>query len=149
MSVIGIYNCKNASDLVYYGLHSLQHRGQEGAGMVVVDENGKLNRYKGLGLVNEVFTADNLKNLPGNIAIGHVKYANKEVKGLDNVQPFYFKHNTGNFALANNGQLVNVNELKRYLEYHGSIFQSDSDSEILAHLIKKDTTNQNRLEVII
>ena len=149
MSVIGIYNCKNASDLVYYGLHSLQHRGQEGAGMVVVDENGKLNRYKGLGLVNEVFTAENLKNLPGDIAIGHVKYANKEIKGLDNVQPFYFKHNTGNFALANNGQLVNVNELKRYLEYHGSIFQSDSDSEILAHLIKKDTTNQNRLEVII
>ena len=76
MSVIGIYNCNNASDLVYYGLHSIQHRGQEGAGMVVVDDNGKLNRFKGLGLVNEVFTVENLKNLPGKMAIGHVKYAN-------------------------------------------------------------------------
>ena len=144
--VFGIYNSNNASNLVYYGLHALQHRGQEGCGIVV--SNGKeLKRIKGEGLVTEVFNNDNLKTLEGTIAIGHVRYSTAGGSCIENVQPFFFRHHTGDFALAHNGNLVNSKEIKYLLENRGSIFQSTSDSEILAHLIKKDG-NTTRLEAI-
>ena len=136
--VFGVYGVENAAEVSYFGLHSLQHRGQEGCGIVVSNE-GKLKRHKGIGLVSEVFNDSNLKNLTGNMAIGHVRYSTAGGGGIENVQPFLFNHHTGNFALAHNGNLVNSNELKRYLEGKGSIFQSTSDSEVLAHLIRKDT----------
>lgn len=147
--VFGVYGVSDAKDLTYYGLHSLQHRGQEGTGIVTVDDDGKMHRVKGLGLVTEVFNNENLKTLPGKMAIGHVRYATAGGGGIENVQPFLFRHNTGDFALAHNGNIVNSNELRNYLENQGSIFQSTSDSEILAHLIKKDWSNQLRINVII
>ncbi len=145
--VFGVYANHNASDLVYYGLHSLQHRGQEACGIVSNDgENFYIQ--KGLGLVTEVFNEQNVAKLKGLNAIGHVRYSTAGGGGLENVQPMYFRHHTGNFALAHNGNIVNSNELKKYLEDSGSIFQSTSDSEILAHLIKKEKRDSNRVLAI-
>ena len=136
--VFGVWGVPNAADLTYYGLHSLQHRGPEGCGIVSVNDEGQLRRVKGQGLVTEVFNNDNLSTLKGRMAIGHVRYSTTGGGGIENVQPFLFRHNSGDFALAHNGNLVNSVQLRKYLEDRGSLFQSTSDSEILAHLIKKD-----------
>ena len=135
--VFGVFNLANASELTYYGLHALQHRGQEGAGIVVSDGE-KLNSVKNEGSVRFVFPESVLKKLQGNMAIGHVRYSTTGGGGILNVQPFLFRHGEGDFALCHNGNIVNSKELRRNLEMKGSIFQSSSDSEILAHLIKKD-----------
>ena len=146
--VFGVWGVPNAAEVTYYGLHSLQHRGQEGSGIVAVDENSQLHRIKGLGLVTEVFNNDNLATLKGNIAIGHVRYSTTGGGGIENVQPFLFRHNTGDFALAHNGNLVNSAPLRKYLEDRGSLFQSTSDSEVLAHLIKKDPLDRKSPRII-
>lgn len=142
--VLGVYGVPHASSLTYYGLHALQHRGQEGCGIVSVNEEGVFKRIKGEGLVTEVFKENSLSTLDGNMAIGHVRYSTAGGGGIENVQPFMFRHNTGDFALAHNGNLVNSEQLRRYLENKGSLFQSTSDSEILAHLIKKETKYHER-----
>lgn len=142
--VFGVYGISDAANLVYYGLHSLQHRGQEGCGIVSVNDDRYLRRVKGEGLVSEVFNETNLATLKGSMAMGHVRYSTTGGGGLDNVQPFLFRHNTGDFALAHNGNLVNSVQLRKYLEDRGSLFQSSSDSEILAHLIKKDSIDRRR-----
>ena len=142
--VFGVFGVENAASLTYYGLHALQHRGQEGAGIVSVDRTGRFTRIKGEGLVTEVFSEERLAKLAGDRAIGHVRYSTTGGGGIENVQPFLFRHNSGDFALAHNGNLVNSEQLVRYLEDRGSLFQSSSDSEILAHLIKKETNRANR-----
>lgn len=147
--VFGVWGVKDAANLAYYGLHALQHRGQEACGIVCVDDNKQHNRVKGEGLVTEVFNEKNLVNLKGDYAIAHVRYATAGGAGIENVQPFLFRHHTGNFALAHNGNLVNSRELARYLEHKGSLFQSTSDSELLAHLIKKDNNTKHRIHNII
>ena len=136
--VFGCINVSNASEVMYYGLHALQHRGQEGCGIITSDSN-TFYHLKGEGLVTEIFNENNLNNLKGSMAIGHVRYSTSGGGGIQNVQPFLFRHTTGDFGLCHNGNLVNSNELRKELEIHGSIFQSSSDSEIFAHLIKKDT----------
>ena len=141
--VFGIWGVPGAAEITYYGLHSLQHRGQEGCGIVAVGDDGRLRRVKGLGLVSEVITEDNLSRLQGSMAIGHVRYSTSGGGGIENVQPFLFRHNSGDFALAHNGNLVNSAPLRQYLEDRGSLFQSTSDSEILAHLIKKNPLDRN------
>lgn len=144
--VFGVINVQNASEVMYYGLHALQHRGQEGCGIISSDTK-LLYQVKGEGLVTEVFKEDTLKRLKGTQAIGHVRYSTSGGSGLENVQPFLFRHHTGDFGLCHNGNLVNSNELKHFLENQGSIFQSTSDSEVFAHLIKKDN-RKNRLDAI-
>ncbi|MFA7163370.1 MAG: amidophosphoribosyltransferase, partial [Eubacteriales bacterium] len=124
--VLGVYGIERARDLIYYGLHALQHRGQEGVGIVTVDKDHKMHRVKGMGLVTEVLNSENMRPLEGDIAIGHVLYSTAKAAGPDNLQPFLFHHHTGDFAIAHNGNLVNSNELTRYLEEQGSIFQSTS-----------------------
>jgi len=146
--VFAVYGTEGAATMTYYGLHALQHRGQEGCGIVRV-KNREFKRIKGEGLVTEVFNEDNLATLDGDMAIGHVRYTTAGGGGIENVQPFMFKHSTGDFALAHNGNLVNSVQLKRYLESRGSLFHSTSDSEILAHLIKKETDNRDRLYAIL
>ncbi len=142
--VFGVFGVPDAAHLVYYALHALQHRGQEGCGIVAVDDQtGKFRRVKGEGLVTEIFHEDKLATLKGDRAIGHVRYTTAGGGGIENVQPFLFQHNTGDFALAHNGNIVNSHLLRRYLEDRGSLFQSSSDSEILAHLIKKENSNPN------
>ncbi len=146
--VFGIYGVPDAANLVYYGLHALQHRGQEGCGIVARGDDGVLRRVKGQGLVSEVFNESNIASIPGDMAIGHVRYSTTGGNCSENVQPFLFHHNTGDFALAHNGNLVNSAQLRRYLEDRGSIFQSSSDSEILAHLIRKDTRERKRPRIV-
>lgn len=146
--VFAVYGVPDAAELTYYGLHSLQHRGQEGCGIVTADERGTLKRIKGEGLVSEVFNEERLAGLKGNMAIGHVRYSTTGGGGIENVQPFLFRHNTGDFALAHNGNLVNSAPLRRFLENRGSLFQSTSDSEILAHLIKKESSDKPRIFAI-
>ena len=142
--VFGVWGVPHAAEVTYYGLHSLQHRGQEGCGIVSVNDNGELHRVKGLGLVTEVFNSENLGSLHGNMAVGHVRYSTHGGGGIENVQPFLFRHNSGDFALVHNGNVVNSAQLRKYLEDRGSLFQSTSDSEILAHLIKKETRYHDR-----
>ncbi len=141
--VFGIYGVEDAAGLAYYGLHALQHRGQQSCGIVTVDNDGVFHRVKGEGLVNEVFSEQSMTRLPGKMAIGHVRYSNVGCNGTENVQPFLFHHNSGDFALALNGQIVNYSELRQELEDRGSLFQSSSDAEILAHLIKKQGIDKN------
>ena len=145
--VFGIYNSSSPSSLIYYGLHALQHRGQEGCGIVVSNGND-LKRIKGEGLVHDVFNNEKINALQGIHGIGHIRYSTAGGGGIENVQPFFFRHHRGDFALAHNGNIVNSKELKTMLENRGSIFQSTSDSEILAHLIRKDG-NQTRIETLI
>lgn len=132
--VFGVYHVKDASNLSYYGLHALQHRGQEGAGIVTSDGK-QIISFKGEGSVRSVFNDKSLSALTGKNAIGHVRYSTQGGGGYINVQPFHFKHGTGDFALCHNGNIVNSDALKSNLENKGSIFQSTSDTEILAHLL--------------
>ena len=134
--VFGVVGHQDAAQICYYGLHSLQHRGQEAAG-ICCECNGKMNIYKGEGLVTEVFDQDKLKNLNGNVAIGHVRYSTAGGGGLANVQPFVFRTMEGSMSICHNGNLVNANILKQESEDQGSIFSSTSDTEVLGHLIKR------------
>ncbi|MCM3727107.1 amidophosphoribosyltransferase [Neobacillus cucumis] len=134
--IFGVFGHQDAAQLTYYGLHSLQHRGQEGTGIVVSDGK-KLTGVKGEGLVSEIFTTEAMKDLEGSAAIGHVRYATAGGGGYENVQPLLFHSQTGSLALAHNGNLVNANSLKYQLESQGSIFQTSSDTEVLAHLIRR------------
>ncbi|PKR76556.1 amidophosphoribosyltransferase [Halalkalibacillus sediminis] len=134
--IFGVYGHKQAAHMTYYGLHSLQHRGQEGAGVVVSD--GKtLNQSKGLGLVTEVLDEEELKALTGQASVGHVRYSTAGDKTYENIQPLLFNSKKGSLALAHNGNLVNASKLRSELEEEGSIFQTTSDTEVIAHLIKK------------
>lgn len=146
--VFGIYGVNDAANLVYYGLHSLQHRGQEGCGIVARSDDGTLKRVKGEGLVTEVFNENRISGLKGSMAIGHVRYTTTGGGGIENVQPFLFHHNTGDFSIAHNGNIVNSNQLRRYLEDHGTLFQSTSDSEVLAHLFRKDPRERKRPRIL-
>lgn len=149
--VFGIFGSPDAAGMTYYGLHSMQHRGQEGCGIVTADDSGRLCCIKGEGLVHEVFDESRISRLKGSMAIGHVRYATTGAGVIENVQPFVFRHGTGDFALAHNGNLVNYAQLRSRLESTGSLFQTSSDSEILAHLIKKvpDRRKQPRIYSLI
>ncbi|MDD7271776.1 MAG: amidophosphoribosyltransferase [Spirochaetales bacterium] len=134
--VFGAFRVEHAAEVTYYAMHAMQHRGQEGCGMVTAD--GKhLVGHRSYGLVKEVFTQSHLDRLVGNYSIGHVRYATSGSGHYSNIQPFLFYHSTGDFALCHNGNIVNSTILREEFEKNGSIFQSTSDSEILAHLITK------------
>lgn len=137
--VFGVWGHPEAARVTYFGLHSLQHRGQEGAG-IVSNNNGKLFGHRNLGLLAEVFSDENkLNRLQGNAAIGHVRYATAGNGSVDNIQPFLFKFYDSQIALAHNGNLTNAKSLRRDLEKNGAIFHSNSDTEILMHLIRKSS----------
>lgn len=139
--IFGIWGHQEAAQITYYGLHSLQHRGQEGTGIVVTDGQ-QLKGRKGEGLVTEIFTADAMEDIQGVGAIGHVRYATAGGGGYENVQPLLFQSQSGGLALAHNGNLVNADALRNQLEAQGSIFQTSSDTEVLAHLIKRGGFSQ-------
>ncbi len=132
--VFGIYNHPEAANLTYLGLHALQHRGQEGAGICSFDGR-QMNIEKSMGLVTDIFSEKRLKRLPGNMAIGHNRYSTAGVSSLKNVQPIMVNYSLGSLAIAHNGNLVNAVELRNELEENGAIFQSTSDSEVVIHLI--------------
>ncbi|CAM6099176.1 unnamed protein product [Calypogeia fissa] len=132
--VVGIFGDSEASRLCYLSLHALQHRGQEGAGIVACNE-GSLNSVTGMGLVSEVFNQTALSKLTGTSAVGHVRYATAGESVLKNVQPFVAGYRFGSVGVAHNGNLVNYNELRAMLEEDGSIFNTSSDTEVVLHLI--------------
>lgn len=134
--VFGIFNHEKAAELTYYGLYALQHRGQESAGIATVDGK-KMYHHRGMGLVADVFNEDILQTLSGSAAIGHVRYSTTGDTSIENAQPLTFGFQRGNMALAHNGNLTNAYQLHGMLERQGSIFQSTSDTEVVAHLIAK------------
>ncbi|MGF1994789.1 amidophosphoribosyltransferase [Enterococcus casseliflavus] len=135
--VFGVWGHPDAARVTYFGLHSLQHRGQEGAG-IVTNDAGKLNGHRDLGLLAEVFSDERvLQRLIGDAAIGHVRYATAGNGSVDNIQPFLFKFFDQQIGLAHNGNLTNAKSLRKSLEKAGAIFHSNSDTEILMHLIRR------------
>lgn len=136
--IFGIYGHDEAANITYLGLHSLQHRGQESAGIVACDTSGdqpRVRRYAAMGLVSDSFTRDRLKALPGRTAIGHVRYSTSGSSELRNAQPFMFEYAHGHVAIAHNGNLVDADETRSRLEENGAIFQTSSDTEVIVHLL--------------
>jgi amidophosphoribosyltransferase len=132
--IFGIYGHEEAANIAYLGLHSLQHRGQESAGIVTADGNG-FHRQVEMGLVSERFNRDTLALLPGRSAIGHVRYSTSGGSEIRNAQPFVFEYAHGGVSIAHNGNLVDADRVRRRLEMGGSIFQTASDTEVIVHLL--------------
>ena len=135
--VFGIWGHPEASNVTYFGLHSLQHRGQEGGGVVSNDKQ-VLRGHRDLGLISEVFRdKKKLENLLGSSAIGHVRYATSGSNNIQNIQPFLFHFYDMSVGICHNGNLINAKTLRRELEQDGAIFHSSSDTEVLIHLIRR------------
>ena len=135
--VFGVYHVSSAASLSYFGLHALQHRGQEAAGIATSDGQN-IKCIKGKGLITEVFNTETINKMDGIHAIGHVRYSTDGGNEIENVQPIMVRAHTGHFGAVHNGQIVNASELKEELENLGSIFQGSSDSEIMLHLIQRE-----------
>lgn len=134
--VFGVFGHEEAAKLTYLGLYALQHRGQESAGIVSSDSN-ELHIHRAMGKVEEIFTPQVLGGLPGNLAIGHTRYSTAGDKALLNAQPIAIDCNKGKVALGHNGNLTNAAEWRRKLEHKGSIFQTNSDTEVIVHLLAR------------
>lgn len=134
--VFGVYAAEEASNLTYLGLHALQHRGQESAGIVSSD-GAQLHAHRELGLVQDIFSEPVLSHLPGSAAIGHVRYSTAGGNHLRNAQPLCVDYAQGSIAVAHNGNLTNADDLRSQLEASGSIFQSTSDTEVIVHLMAR------------
>ncbi|GJM56380.1 amidophosphoribosyltransferase [uncultured Dubosiella sp.] len=135
--VFGAYHVKDAASITYYGLHTLQHRGQEASG-IASEKDGKIRVSKGKGLTIDVFTKEKLEQLGGNNAIGHVRYSTAGGQENANIQPIVSRGRRGETAIVHNGQIVNEKELRVELEDAGCIFQGTSDSEIVLHMIQME-----------
>lgn len=138
--VFGVFGVPNAARLAYFGLHTLQHRGQEGAGIAVSDGEG-LHCTKGKGLVLEVFTQSDIDALKGSNSIGHIRYSTCGGDEWENIQPIVARANRGSLAVAHNGQIVNAQPLRDELENMGHLFHTSSDSAIILHLIQGGAGN--------
>lgn len=147
--VFGIWNPDgNCAQSTYYGLVSLQHRGQEGCG-IAVNENREISQYKDVGLVNEVFNAEILDKLPGTMAVGHVRYSTAGGSLRENVQPLVLRYVKGTLAIAHNGNITNTDELRIELERNGAIFQTTADTEIIAYLIARERLSTPSIEAAV
>ncbi len=140
--IIGVSGVPDASRVAYLGLYSLQHRGQESAGLVAVDGEGVARSHRGMGLVSDVFTETVLVGLPGDVAIGHTRYSTAGSSVLANAQPILARYREGPLALGHNGNLTNAALLRADLVDKGSIFQTSSDSEVLIHLIARSEARE-------
>ena len=136
--VFGVYGRAEAANLTYLGLHALQHRGQESAGVATSDE-GHLAIHRGMGRVVDVFPTEQLEKLKGPHAIGHVRYSTAGGSFLKNAQPIAVDYSRGSIAVAHNGNLTNAEAIREKLEARGSIFQSVSDTEVIVHLVAIST----------
>ncbi|GJQ63777.1 MAG: amidophosphoribosyltransferase [Melioribacteraceae bacterium] len=154
--VFGILGDDSAAAKTYYGLHALQHRGQEAAGIVTLNDNTKkpgrklVHVHKNMGLVSEIFGAKNIftEKLIGNSAIGHNRYSTSGAsKSNKNIQPFVVNYRLGNLAVAHNGNLTNARELRKKLIDEGSIFQTTSDTEVILHLIAKSKLDKQEEQI--
>lgn len=149
--VFAVFGHPEAPKLTYLGLYALQHRGQEGAGIVASGADGNLTAHRGVGLVADVFKPHRLAQVHGDNAIGHVRYSTFGTSILKNVQPLVVDYARGSMALAHNGNLVNASALRERLEGEGAIFQSTTDTEVVVHLIaraKKDRFVDNVIDAL-
>lgn len=152
--VFGMFN-PNGDDVaqyIYYGLSSLQHRGQESCGIAVSDTSGpkgNVDVHKGMGLVSEVFKESTLASLKGNLGVGHVRYSTTGEPSLNNAQPLVLNYIKGTLALAHNGNLVNTEELRNELAMNGAIFQTTTDSEVIAYYIARERVHSATVEEAI
>lgn len=149
--VFGIYDFdgNDIASTIYYGLFALQHRGQESCGIAVSDTagpKGQVSSFKGMGLVNEVFTPEELSKLKGNIGVGHTRYSTAGSSTRENAQPLVLNYVKGTLGLAHNGNLINALELRKELEYTGAIFQTTIDSEVIAYHIARERINSKSVE---
>ena len=149
--VFGAYSLSgaNVSEIIYYGLSALQHRGQEACGIAVTDTAGSkidISYHKGLGLVNEVFSRDNLSALKGNLGVGHVRYSTTGASTAENAQPLVLNYVKGMLAIAHNGNLVNADELRNRLAKTGAISQTTTDSEAIAYQIARARVSSHSIE---
>ena len=140
--IIGVAGVPDAARVTYLGLYSLQHRGQESAGMVAVDGAGVARAHRGMGLVSDVFSEAVLGSLPGDVGIGHTRYSTAGSSVIANAQPILAGYHEGPLALAHNGNLTNAAALRADLVAKGSIFQTSSDSEVLIHLIARSEARE-------
>ena len=152
--VFGIYDPDggDVSRTIYFGLEALQHRGQESCGIAVSNTNGpkgRVNSYRGLGLLNEVFKGDELQKLKGNIGVGHVRYSTSGALNVNNAQPLVLNYIKGSLALAHNGNLVNAFELREQMENTGAIFHTTIDSEVIAYCIARERVKTPSIEVAV
>lgn len=152
--LMAVWNHPEAANLTYLGLYAQQHRGQEGAGVVSLKRNGDggdphLHVHKGIGLVADVFNHFDFNKLPGEVAIGHVRYTTAGGNKLSNVQPFVADISLGYASIAHNGNLTNAETLRKDLISDGSIFASSSDTEIILHLLARGDTTIPRVENVI
>ena len=148
--IVGIYNVPEASKIVALGLHALQHRGQEGAG--IISYNKQFHTHGGYGRVDHIFSRDKvIKNLPGDTAIGHVRYSTTGGTGKSNVQPLFYNLDFGGFAIAHNGDFTDSTYWRQKLSKEGAIFQTSTDTEIIPHLIArtKGTNPVDRLLTVL
>lgn len=146
--VVGVWGHPEAAVVAYYALHALQHRGQEGAGIVVSDGSPLLSEHKGLGLVSEVFNDEVLSSrvMAGSAAIGHNRYSTAGAKSVRNVQPFVAGFRDGQVSIAHNGNLTNADVLRQDLEMRGSIFSTSSDTETILHLMATSVGSSRDIE---
>jgi amidophosphoribosyltransferase len=149
--VFGMYDFsgKDVASSIYYGLLSLQHRGQESCGIAVSDTNGpkrSVKSIKNMGLVNEAFSHEDIEHLSGNIGVGHVRYSTAGSSTRENAQPLVLNYVKGTLALAHNGNLINAPELRHELEYTGAIFQTTIDSEVIAYHIARERLESATVE---
>lgn len=135
--IFGVYGHRDAAALTQLGLYSLQHRGQESAGIVAVDEDGRARASRAMGLVSEGFEESEMLELRGPISIGHTRYSTAGASAIENAQPILARVRRGHIALAHNGNLTNAVELRRDLENQGAIFSSTMDSEVIVHRIAR------------
>lgn len=152
--VFGAYDFDggDVASTIYYGLFALQHRGQESCGIAVSDTDGpkgKVLSYKDMGLVNEVFDAEKLEKLNGNIGVGHVRYSTAGSSVRENAQPLVLNYVKGTLGMAHNGNLINALELRQELSYTGAIFQTTIDSEVIAYLIARERLKTNTVEAAV
>ena len=145
--IFGISNNKEAARLTYLGLYALQHRGEESAG-IVARCGKKVNQFRGMGLVGDVFKEREIKSLKGDMGVGHARYSTTGSSNPKNIQPFLVKHKKSHIAIAHNGNLVNTYQLRNELECKGSIFQTTMDSEVIAHLLAR-SQNESTEEVLV
>jgi len=150
--VMGVWNDPDAANLVYLGLYALQHRGQEGCGIVTLGDDKHMQSYKALGRVADGITKDKLDKLPGSAGIGHVRYSTFGGKqSFQNIQPFTFNTSVGEMAICHNGNLTNAGRVRSELEAKGAIFQSSSDTEVFMHLLARTNANSiaDRLAIVM
>ena len=143
--IFGIHGSRFCASDVYYGLFSLQHRGQESCG-IATNDDASIECVKGMGLVSDVLSSDKISNLKGDIAIGHVRYSTAGGSVPENAQPIVTQYSKGTLSIAHNGNLTNANELKRELEDKGAIFHTTTDSEVIAYLIAQKRSSNPSVE---